>query len=150
MLSRRQARWYETLQRFNFTWQYEPGHTNVADPLSRCTNLLTEVQDHCKHVLAAFTRSQARTAMPCTPDAPGPGRPLNSEVIPTTAQSSKSQDKSILTPVTVIDTVQRPSPSALDCVEPQLLTRLKEASGLPYPLILSPAYPLQMRETTHC
>jgi hypothetical protein len=139
VLSRKQARWYETLQRFNFTWQYEPGHTNVADPLSRCTNLLTEVQDHCKHVLAAFTRSQARTAMPCTPDAPGPGRPVNSEVIPTTAQSSKSQDKSILTPVTVIDTVQGPSPSALDCVEPQLLTRLKEAY-LSDPKFSNPGY----------
>jgi len=34
-LSKRQARWSEYLQRFNFTWQYRPGRTNVADPLSR-------------------------------------------------------------------------------------------------------------------
>jgi len=34
-LSRRQTRWSEHLQRFNFTWEYRPGRTNVADPLSR-------------------------------------------------------------------------------------------------------------------
>jgi len=34
-LSRRQSRWAEYLQRFQFTWEYRPGRTNVADPLSR-------------------------------------------------------------------------------------------------------------------
>lgn len=34
-LSRRQARWAEYLSRFDFQWQYRPGRTNVADPLSR-------------------------------------------------------------------------------------------------------------------
>lgn len=34
-LSRRQARWSEYLQRFNFNWEYRPGRDNVADPLSR-------------------------------------------------------------------------------------------------------------------
>ena len=34
-LSRRQARWAEYLQRFQFKWEYRPGRTNVADPLSR-------------------------------------------------------------------------------------------------------------------
>jgi hypothetical protein len=34
-LSHRQARWSEFLQRFNFEWQYKPGRTNCADPLSR-------------------------------------------------------------------------------------------------------------------
>jgi hypothetical protein len=33
-LSRRQGRWSEYLQRFDFTWEYCPGKTNVADPLS--------------------------------------------------------------------------------------------------------------------
>ena len=32
ILSRRQARWSEYLQRFHFNW---PGRRNVADPLSR-------------------------------------------------------------------------------------------------------------------
>ena len=41
-LSRRQARWAEFLQRFKFTWEYRPGRTNVADPLSRnpCQSVL--------------------------------------------------------------------------------------------------------------
>ena len=34
-LSRRQARWSEFLQQFDFDWQYRPGRVNVADPLSR-------------------------------------------------------------------------------------------------------------------
>ncbi len=47
--------------------------------------------------------------------------------MPATAQSSNLTDKSTLTPFNVVTTVQGPSPSVLDCVEPQLLTRLKEA-----------------------
>ena len=35
VLSRRQARWSEFLERFNYEWQYRPGRRNVADPLSR-------------------------------------------------------------------------------------------------------------------
>jgi hypothetical protein len=34
-LSRKQARWVEFLQRFDFKWEYRPGRINVADPLSR-------------------------------------------------------------------------------------------------------------------
>ena len=34
-LSRRQARWLETLSSFTFEFKYRPGRTNVADPLSR-------------------------------------------------------------------------------------------------------------------
>ena len=34
-LSRRQARWSEYLQGFNFEWVYKPGVTNIADPLTR-------------------------------------------------------------------------------------------------------------------
>lgn len=34
-LSGRQARWVEYLQRFQFTWRFRPGNSNVADPLSR-------------------------------------------------------------------------------------------------------------------
>ena len=41
-LSRRQARWAEYLQRFRFTWEYRPGRTNVADPLSRHPSYRTE------------------------------------------------------------------------------------------------------------
>lgn len=42
-LSRRQARWAEYLQRFNFTWAYRPGRDNVADPLSRHPLFFTRV-----------------------------------------------------------------------------------------------------------
>jgi transposase InsO family protein len=48
-LSRRQARWSEYLQRFDFTWEYRPGRTNVADPLSR----------NPVHLLAMRTRSHS-------------------------------------------------------------------------------------------
>ena len=34
-LSRRQARWSEILEQFDFKWEYRPGRKNVADPLSR-------------------------------------------------------------------------------------------------------------------
>jgi hypothetical protein len=34
-LSRRQARWSEFLSRLKFDWEFRPGRTNVADPLSR-------------------------------------------------------------------------------------------------------------------
>lgn len=34
-LSRRQARWLEFLESFEYMWQYRPGRINVADPLSR-------------------------------------------------------------------------------------------------------------------
>ena len=54
-LSRRQARWAEFLQRFNFSWEYRPGRTNVADPLSRnpCQSvLLTALLGTEKRVLA--------------------------------------------------------------------------------------------------
>ena len=34
-LNRRQARWSEILQPYDFKWEYRPGRTNVADPLSR-------------------------------------------------------------------------------------------------------------------
>lgn len=34
-LSRRQIRWAEELQRYNFDWLYQKGKDNIADPLSR-------------------------------------------------------------------------------------------------------------------
>ena len=40
LMSRRKARWIEFLSRFVIQWQYKPGRTNVADPLSRQPNLL--------------------------------------------------------------------------------------------------------------
>ena len=34
-LNWRQARWSEILQPYDFKWEYRPGRTNVANPLSR-------------------------------------------------------------------------------------------------------------------
>jgi hypothetical protein len=48
-LSRRQARWSEFLFRFKFDWEYRPGRTNVADPLSR---------DPLRSVLLCFIRGK--------------------------------------------------------------------------------------------
>jgi RNase H-like domain found in reverse transcriptase len=42
-LSRRLARWSEFLQRLpTLSWHYKPGKINVADPVSRAANLLTD------------------------------------------------------------------------------------------------------------
>lgn len=44
-LSRRQARWSEFMQRFDFGWVYRPGRINVADPISRAPSLLDSARD---------------------------------------------------------------------------------------------------------
>ena len=55
-LSRRQARWSEYLQRFDFEWLYRPGRINVADPLSR---IMPEALNAIT-LRAATTRRQTR------------------------------------------------------------------------------------------
>ena len=52
-LSPRQARWYEHLRSFHYTWVYRPGRINVADPLSRSPAFL-------QHTIAAVTRSSTQ------------------------------------------------------------------------------------------
>lgn len=41
-LTRRLARWYQELTSFQFEWVYQPGRTNVADPLSRSPALKSQ------------------------------------------------------------------------------------------------------------
>ena len=43
LLGPQQTRWAERLSRFQFTWQYRPGRTNVADPLSRHPSFVASV-----------------------------------------------------------------------------------------------------------
>jgi hypothetical protein len=62
-LSRRQARWSEYLQRFNFSWKYRPGRINVADPLSR-------VQLHLLWLKSVSTRSGKLPPPPPLPPPP--------------------------------------------------------------------------------
>jgi hypothetical protein len=50
-LSRRQARWSEFISRFKSNWEYRPGRTNVADPLSR---------NPLQSVLLCFMRGKKR------------------------------------------------------------------------------------------
>ena len=78
MLSRRMARWSEFLQRFVFQWQYRPGRTNVADPVSRRP-------DDSVVSLNAMTRSlKASNPLPAT-----------SELEPVAASSQKLSDTTV-------------------------------------------------------
>ena len=52
ILSRRQPRWSEYLQRFNFNWVHRSGRHNVVDPLSLNPNF-----KHLSALLAVTTRS---------------------------------------------------------------------------------------------
>jgi hypothetical protein len=61
-LSRRQARWNEFFQRFRFRWEYRPGRTNIADPLSRIPPRLACLVrvDRTSRLLAMCTRKRKR------------------------------------------------------------------------------------------
>jgi hypothetical protein len=61
-LSRRQARWSEYLQRFDFDWVHRPGRDNVADPLSRLP---------FQSILMAITMRNQRVATAVAPVASG-------------------------------------------------------------------------------
>ena len=69
-LSRRQVRWVEYLQRYNWVWEYRPGRTNVADPLSRRPHVpLNRLH---VHLYAMRTRGMAKGQV--DPDLPPPPR----------------------------------------------------------------------------
>ena len=72
-LSRRQTRWSEYLQRFNFNWEYRLGITNVADPLSRNPSY-RPATSHVAHALCAqlcvTTRSKTTPTPAATPVTP--------------------------------------------------------------------------------
>jgi hypothetical protein len=96
-LSRRQARWSEYLQRFDFDWQYRPGSGNVADPLSRLP-MLAVTRASRSHALpppptveslgkrqrrptARFqTPPQDPLVLPDPPTAPAPTKPKRSKL----------------------------------------------------------------------
>jgi hypothetical protein len=56
-LSPRQARWSEYLQRFRFDWQYKPGRTNCADPLSRRPSVIVSAISAIRDALRSASRT---------------------------------------------------------------------------------------------
>lgn len=71
LLNRRQARWSEFLQQFDFQWVYRPGRVNVADPLSR----IPEVAPVVKLAVAAVGRARAPTRADTSAQAETPALP---------------------------------------------------------------------------
>ena len=66
-LNRRQARWSEILQPYDFKWEYRPGRTNLADPLSRIPVRKVETMGEpgCTSALCAICgRSYDQVAIP--------------------------------------------------------------------------------------
>lgn len=69
-LNRRQARWSEFLQMFDFDWAYRPGRTNVADPLSRLPDPVAPAHAHSGQTLAALCSRVAADPPAATGAAP--------------------------------------------------------------------------------
>ena len=59
LLNPRQKRWNERIQPYKFEWEYRPGRTNVADPLSRHPSFFAE-----SSTVAAALRSSAAASFP--------------------------------------------------------------------------------------
>ena len=61
-MSKRQARWSEFLQRFNFKWEYRPGRQNVADPISRYPQSVQSDSQVSDQFLGAIAQSSTQVA----------------------------------------------------------------------------------------
>lgn len=73
-LNRRQARWAETLQLFEFDWEYRPGRINVADPLSRIPDG-EEPEPQSAQTVAALCRLVAAASPVAAGSAPAVASP---------------------------------------------------------------------------
>ncbi len=69
-LTRKQARWSQYLQQFDFTWEYRPGRTNVADPLSRIPQVKPAVLNAITLKTLTERRTRSQTGALTTPTAP--------------------------------------------------------------------------------
>jgi hypothetical protein len=60
-LNKRQIRWSEFLQGYNFQWQYRPGASNPADPLSRLRKVVTCQAKLLSCLMVGLVRRHPRT-----------------------------------------------------------------------------------------
>ena len=79
----RQTCWSEYLRRFNFTWIYRPGRTNVADPLSRYPSFQpvasAAIDAHVLHAMLNVTTRSKSAPQPTQPTqlTPAASAPIN-------------------------------------------------------------------------
>lgn len=90
-LSRKQARWVEYLQRFDFEWVYKPGHTNVADPLSRVPGSVVVKALRAIRVAMVQTRRKPPASAGRAAEAAGSSRPAKRGRTEATAPAPPAQ-----------------------------------------------------------
>jgi len=75
-LTRRQAKWAEYLQKFDFEWRYRPGSTNPTDALSRLPGVTMEVSKETVEdmLLPLQLRSSIKKRHPLQPGVESEGR----------------------------------------------------------------------------
>lgn len=117
-VSRRQARWVEILQSYNWDWQYRPGRINVADPLSRVIIPLNRIHVHLCALVPQRQSERLRNKRPTLSHPPEIPLPLP----PKRPKLSKAGQALPLVPPT---TVQLPDPLTLPPMD--LLSQLVEA-----------------------
>ena len=112
-LSRRQARWSEYLQRFNFCWVHRPGRHNVADPLSRNPDFKS-----LNALIAVATRSSANrhssSSSPATAAEPSAQKRKRNDDAPATGANSQPVGcrKTYQPPSAVMDRADIADPSS--------------------------------------
>ena len=92
ILSRRQARWSEYLQRFHFNWVHRAGRHNVADPLSRNT------ASKYLNALLAVVSTRGSTGKRSEQE-------LHSGPSPDLSQAGQKRRKGVSTPATGVNTI---------------------------------------------
>ncbi len=78
-LSRREARWSELFQHFNFQWKHKPGKDNIADPLSRPPNVAMPMTFTAgvpvSHTIANLCNAYSLRRQPTAPERYKPPAP---------------------------------------------------------------------------
>ncbi len=123
ILSRRQTRWSEPLQCFNFTWEYKPGRTNVGDPLSRNPSYCpaTSLVAHALRAQLCVTTRSMTTPMPAAKPVIPPEPALQTQdgpwgnSLPPVTSVTSPPVTSLIFPVTP----SNPSDLAADTVMPE-------------------------------